>query len=61
MQLSFNLSDEITDKLESGTVLIYFQTCKSINTQQKVLIKARNEINEIQMKTSWIKMERHLN
>jgi hypothetical protein len=46
MQLSFNLSDGITDKLESGTVLIYFQRCKSINTQQKVLIKAKNEINE---------------
>ncbi len=34
MKLGFNLSNGVTDKLESSSILIYLETCKSIYTQE---------------------------
>jgi hypothetical protein len=33
MQLAFNMSNRVTDKLESSTLLIYLETFKSISTR----------------------------
>ncbi len=41
VQLGFNLSNGVTDTLESITILIYLQTRKSIFAQKKVLIKMK--------------------
>jgi len=34
MQLDFNLSNRVTDTLESSSIVIYFETRKRIYTQQ---------------------------
>ncbi len=34
MQMGFNLSNGVTDKLESSSILIYFETRKSIYAQK---------------------------
>ncbi len=47
VQLGFNLSNGVTDTLESITILIYLQTRKSIYTQKEVLIKWKSWLNEI--------------
>jgi hypothetical protein len=36
MQLAFNLSNGVTDKLESSTILIYLIQTKGIDTQKEM-------------------------
>jgi hypothetical protein len=47
VQLGFNLSNGVTDTLESSTILIYLQTRKSIYTRKEILIKLKSGLNEI--------------
>jgi len=42
VQLGFNLSNGVTDTLESSSILIFSIQVKSIYTQKVVLIKTRN-------------------
>ncbi len=58
MQSGFNLSNEVTDTLESSSLLIYLIRVKCIYTPQNALIKTRNWINETQKKAScYFKLE----